>query len=78
MNGLQHEQRQAVNPGCPARAAANELALQAIYYGESSPACINGQFLRRGQEIAGFVVERVEPTRVVLRRSGIEVALNLE
>ena len=59
------------------RAAASELTLQAVFYGESPLACINGEVVSPGQEIAGFHVKRIEPTRVVLHQGGIDVALNL-
>lgn len=65
------------DPHAEIRAAADELELQAISYGESPLACISGQLVLPGQEIAGFVVSSVEPMRVVLRRGSIEVALNL-
>ncbi len=59
------------------REAANELALQSTICGGFPLACINGQVVSQGQEIAGFVVKSIEPTRVVLWRGGTAVALNL-
>ena len=67
----------APDPNEEIRAAASELLLQAIYYDESPLACINGEVVSPGREIAGFVVQHVEPTRVVLRRGRVDVALNL-
>lgn len=60
------------------RAAASELVFQGIIYdGHSSIACINGQVVRPGQQIAGFVVKRVEPMRIVLQYEDVQVVLNL-
>ena len=59
------------------REALRELILQSTICGAWPLACINGQFVRPGEEVAGFVVKRVEPTRVVLRRGNIEAALDL-
>jgi len=66
------------DPGEAIREAAGELVLQSTIYSDQPLACISGQVLRRGQEIAGFVVKSIEPTRVVLWRDGTEVVLNLK
>lgn len=60
------------------RELASSLVLQSTMYGEKPVACINGQLLRPGQQIEGFVVERVSATRVVLKKDGVEVALSLK
>lgn len=60
------------------REAAKLLVLQSTLCCDPALACINGQFLRPGQEISGFVLERVEPARVVLQREGIKVVLFLK
>src|SRR5687767_4449346 len=45
------------------REAAKLLVLQSTLCCDPALACINGQFLRPGQEISGFVLERIEPAR---------------
>lgn len=61
----------------PIEAAARALVLQSTLCGNSPMACINGVFIRPGQRVNGFVLRRVEPTRVVLEREGVEVELSL-
>ncbi|GMU23738.1 MAG: hypothetical protein AMXMBFR13_38160 [Phycisphaerae bacterium] len=55
-----------------------ELVLQSTICGTEPLAWINGRCLRKGQEIAGFVVEAIEPTRVVLQRDGARLELLLK
>ena len=61
----------------PIEAAARALVLQSTLCGETPLACINGVFLRPGQRVSGFVLEKVEPTRVLLGREGVKVELYL-
>jgi hypothetical protein len=56
---------------------AHELELQSTICGKAPMACINGVVVQEGDDIAGFRLERVEPRRVILRRDGILVALNM-
>ena len=68
------------NPEEEILAAARELVFQGIVHetdGKTAIACINDQIVRPGEQIAGFVVQRVEPTRVVLQREDVRVVLNL-
>lgn len=60
------------------REQAESLALQSTLCGPAPIACISGQFLRPGQQINGFVLQRVEPTRVILQREGVQVTLLLK
>jgi hypothetical protein len=60
------------------REEARSLQLQSTLCGDVTLACINGQFLRPGQQISGFVLERVDPTRVILERQGVRIALMLK
>jgi len=48
--------------------AIAELDLRGTTYGNTSVACINGQLVRPGDEVAGFVLEQIQPSYVVLRR----------
>ena len=60
------------------REEAKKLELQSTMVdGDGGIACINDQLVRKGEKVAGFVVERIEPTRVVLRHGDIQVALAL-
>jgi hypothetical protein len=54
------------------------LVLQSTIYGDAPLACINGQVVRPNEKIAGFVVERIEGSRVVLGRDGVQLILRLE
>jgi len=60
-----------------ARAAAAELVLESTIVGSAPLASISGRIVRPGDEIDGFVLERVEPTKVVLRQNEIRVILPL-
>ncbi len=62
----------------PVEAAARTLTLQSTMCGPAPLACINGEFIKPGQRVNGFVLERVEPTRVVLERDGVKVELYLK
>jgi hypothetical protein len=59
------------------RQSALSLTLQTTILGENPRAVINGQVLRPGQSIQGFVLIRVMPRGVVLSRRGIEVTLEM-
>jgi len=58
-------------------AAAAELVLESTIVGPAPLASIGGRVVRPGDEIDGFVLERVEPTRVMRRRHEIRVILPL-
>ena len=60
------------------RKEAKALVLQSTVSGDHPMACINGVFLKVGQDIAGFVLERVQADRVILRREGVQVVLFLK
>ena len=51
------------------------LALQATILGEHPCAVINGQVIRQGQKIKGFVLRKVLPQRVTLEMDGVEITL---
>ena len=58
-------------------AAAAELVLESTIVGSAPLASISGRGVRPGDEIDGFVLERVEQTQVVLRQQEIRVVLPL-
>jgi hypothetical protein len=60
------------------RQEAKDLVLQSTVSGDHPMACIDGQFLKVGQDIAGFVLEQVQADRVILRREGVQVVLFLK
>lgn len=66
------------DPVQQARAAAAELVLESTICGSMPLASINGRVIRPGEYINGFVLERVGPTRVVLRRHKVRVILTLK
>jgi hypothetical protein len=55
-----------------------DLVLQITSCGDAPLACINGQIVRPGESIEGFVLQRVAPTHVVLRRGHLDVILKLK
>lgn len=57
--------------------AERTVKLQAIIFGEEPIAMINGQVWRQGQTIEGFHITRIESRRLVLRKHGVEVVLEL-
>jgi len=66
---------EASGPG--SEQATIDLVLESTIVGPAPLASISGRVVRPGDEIEGFVLERVEPTRVVLRRHEIRVILLL-
>jgi len=52
--------------------------LQSTVMGEHPLACINGQFIKPGQAVDGFALERILPDRVLLNREGVQVVLLLK
>jgi len=67
----------SLDPIQRAQAAADELVLESTICGSLPLASISGRVVRQGEKIDDFVLERVEPTRVVLRRHDIRVILAL-
>jgi len=61
------------------RAEVERLSLQSILWQEDGTAlaCIGGRMVQQGDRIEGFRVEKVEPTRVLLEREGLRLALTL-
>ena len=53
------------------------LVLQSTICGPAPMACINGTFLKPGQKIYGYVLQRVENTSVVLRKGNAQLELLL-
>ncbi len=60
------------------RGSAGALVLQSTLCGPSPAACVNGKVIRLGEEIEGFVVERIEPDRVVVSRENVRLTLWLK
>jgi len=60
-----------------AGSVTGELELQSTICCDQPMAVINGRFLQPGDAIGGFILERVEPTRVWLRRNGVHMELKL-
>ena len=56
---------------------AGELELQSTICCDQPMAVINGRFLQPGDEIGGFILEQVEPTRVWLKRNSVRRELKL-
>lgn len=52
----------------PAASGHTDFSLQSTISGTLPMAWINGRCLQPGEAIEGFVLEQIEPTRVVLRR----------
>ncbi|HOW72253.1 MAG TPA: hypothetical protein PKY77_16760 [Phycisphaerae bacterium] len=61
----------------PVRRAAAALVLQNTVPGPRPSATINGQVVRQGDIVDDFVVERIEPARVTVRRETVRVTLEL-
>jgi len=77
-NGLSTNGTHNLDPLQRARNAAADLVLECTVIGSAPIASINGKVVRPGDTIDGFVLERIEPTKVMLRRHDIRVALSLK
>lgn len=60
------------------KADAERLKLESVILGEVPVAVINGKVLRVGDDIDGFVLEKVSARYVVLRRDEFRVDLKME
>lgn len=54
------------------------LVLQSTLCGPSATACVNGKVVRPGDEIEGFVLERIAPDHVVVQRNNVRLTLWLK
>lgn len=61
-----------------AAAELNELVLQSTLCGPSPVACISGRVVRPGEQLGSFIVQRIEPTQVVLQRGQMQAVLSLK
>lgn len=77
VNGRSTSEAPGLDPTQQAQDAAAEFVLESTIVGPEPLASISGRVVRPGDEIDGFVLERVEPTKVVLRRHEIRVILQL-
>ncbi len=58
--------------------AVQALRLQSILYGETRKACmINNALYREGQQVGDFVIERINPDAVVVKRSAYRFELRM-
>ena len=76
-DGSSTSEAPSLDPAQQVRDAAAKLVLESTICGSAPLASISGRVVRPGDEIEGFVLERVEPTKVVLRRHEIRVILPL-
>jgi len=76
-NGQATDDGFSPDPVQRAKAAAAQLVLESTMVGSAPLAAINGRVVRPGETIDGFVLERIEPTNVILRRHDIRVVLPL-
>ena len=76
-NGQATDEARSLDPVQRARAAAAALVLESTLCGSMPLAAISGRVVRPGEKIDGFVLERIEPNRVILRRHEVRVVLPL-
>jgi hypothetical protein len=69
--------RKTSGPAADSHIASDALELQSTICGDQPMAVINGQVLKVGDEIEGFLLERVEPTSVWVKRNNARRELKL-
>lgn len=57
--------------------ATRSLKVTGIIMSEPAKALINGKLRLQGQTVDGFIIMRIDPRRVVVQKSGVEVAIEL-
>jgi len=78
---LVQKQRQQGEQLARARAVRTEaeaLTLQTIMLGSSPAVLINGQVLRQGERIDGFVIKSIDINRCVVSKDGVDVELRMD
>jgi len=65
-------------PDVQPTAGQQDFRLQSTICGTLSMAWINGRCVQPGESIEGFVLEQIEPARVVLRRGNDVRVLTME
>lgn len=68
---------QPADPNQQAQAAARGLTLQTTMLGDVPRAMINGQLLKVGESVQGFVLIQIQQRHVILQRDDVQVRLEM-